>query len=69
MNKMPEPELKKRKSSGKKSFMERMQEQAEAAQKAKAAGGAASAGMSAKDRTRMPGEKGARHTKGKKKRR
>jgi YidC/Oxa1 family membrane protein insertase len=69
MNKMPEPELKKRKNSGKKSFMERMQEQAEAAQKAKAAGGAASAGMSAKDRTRMPGEKGARHTKGKKKRR
>ncbi|MDF1860612.1 MAG: membrane protein insertase YidC [Verrucomicrobiales bacterium] len=69
MNKMPEPELKKRKASGKKSFMERMQEQADAAQKAKAAGGTASGGMSAKDRTRMPGEKGARHTKGKKKRR
>lgn len=65
MNKMPEPELKKRASSGKKSFMQRMQEQAEAAQKAKASGG----GVTSRDRTRMPGEKGDRHTKGKKKRR
>lgn len=69
MNKMPEPELQKKKTSGKKSFMERMQEQAEAAQKAKAAGGSAGGGMTKKDRTRMPGEKGDRHTKGKKKRR
>lgn len=67
MNKMPEPELQKRKDSGKKGFMQRMQEQAEAAQKQRGgSGGGAAAG---KDRTRMPGEKGARHTKGKKKRR
>jgi YidC/Oxa1 family membrane protein insertase len=70
MNKMPEPELKKRAGSGKKSFMQRMQEQAEAAQKAKASGGGGGGGgMTSKDRTRMPGEKGDRHTKGKKKRR
>ncbi|MEM6279913.1 MAG: membrane protein insertase YidC [Verrucomicrobiota bacterium] len=67
-NKMPEPELVKKKNSGKKSFMERMQEQAEAAQKAKQSGGSPG-GVSKKDRTRMPGEKGDRHTKGKKKRR
>jgi len=66
MNKMPEPELKKR-AGGKKSFMQKMQEQAEAAQKAKGSGGGG--GVSSKDRTRMPGEKGDRHTKGKKKRR
>ena len=64
MNKLPEPELKKREGSGKKSFMQRMQEQAEAAQKAK--GGGAIPG---KSRTSMPGEKGERHTKGRKKRR
>ena len=64
MNKLPEPELKKREGSGKKSFMQRMQEQAEAAQKAK--GGGAVPG---KSRTSMPGEKGERHTKGRKKRR
>ncbi|MEM9016276.1 MAG: membrane protein insertase YidC [Verrucomicrobiota bacterium] len=69
MNKMPEPELKKRANSGKKSFMQRMQEQAEAAQKAKASGSTSSPGVTSKDRTRMPGEKGERHTKGKKKRR
>ncbi len=68
MNKMPEPELKKRASNGKKSFMQRMQDQAEAAQKAKASGGGGG-GVTSKDRTRMPGEKGDRHTKGKKKRR
>lgn len=67
MNKMPEPELQKKPTSGKKSFMQRMQEQAEEAQKAKAAGGTGG-GISRKDRTRMPGEKGDRHTKGKKKR-
>jgi len=67
MNKLPEPELKKREGTGKKSFMQRMQEQAEAAQKAKAGGGAA--GVTGKSRTSMLGEKGARHTKGKKKRR
>jgi YidC/Oxa1 family membrane protein insertase len=66
MNKMPEPELKKRKGGGKKSFMQRMQDQAENAQKAKAAGASPAAGA---DRTRMPGEKGARHTKSRKKRR
>ena len=65
MNKLPEPELKKREGGGKKSFMQRMQEQAEAAQKAKASGG----GVTGKSRTAMPGEKGARHTRGKKKRR
>ncbi|MDF1826315.1 MAG: membrane protein insertase YidC [Verrucomicrobiales bacterium] len=69
MNKLPEPELKKKKTSGKKSFMERMQEQAEAAQKAKAEGGGGAGGMTSRDRTKMPGEKGDRHTKGKKKRR
>ena len=68
MNKMPEPELKKKANSGKKGFMARMQEQAEAAQKAKAAGGAPGP-AGAKSRTKMPGEKGDRHTKGKKKRR
>lgn len=66
MNKMPEPELKKRANSGKKSFMERMQEQAEAQQKARGQSGPAAAGPGS--RTKMPGEKGARHTKGKKKR-
>lgn len=69
MNKMPEPELQKKKTSGKKTFMERMQEQAEAAKKAKTDGGTGGGGMTKKDRTRMPGEKGDRHTKGKKKRR
>lgn len=68
MNKMPEPELTKKATSGKKGFMARMQEQAEAAQRAKAAGGGGGGGNS-RDRTKMPGEKGDRHTKGKKKRR
>lgn len=68
MNKMPEPELQKRKSTGKKTFMQRMQEQAEQAQKARASG-APAGGVSAKDRTKMPGEKGERHTKKRKKRR
>ncbi len=66
MNKLPEPELKKRPNSGKKSFMERMQEQAEAQQKARGQSGPAPSGPGS--RTKMPGEKGARHTKGKKKR-
>lgn len=66
MNKMPEPELKKKAVSGKKGFMSRMQDQAAAAQKAKAEGGG---GGGAKSRTKMPGEQGDRHTKGKKKRR
>lgn len=69
MNKMPEPELKKKAKSGKKGFMSRMQDQAEAAQKAKAAGGSAPGPGGAKSRTKMPGEQGDRHTKGKKKRR
>ena len=67
MNKLPEPELQKRKNSGKKGFMERMQEQAAAAQKAREAG-QSPGGTSRKDRTKMPGEKGDRHTKPKKKR-
>jgi YidC/Oxa1 family membrane protein insertase len=67
MNKLPEPELVKRGDSGRKGFMQRMAEQAEAAQKAKAAGGSLPAGPGS--RTKMPGEKGERHTKGKKKRR
>ena len=67
MNKLPEPELQKRKNSGKKGFMERMQEQAAAAQKAREAG-QSPGGASRKDRTKMPGEKGDRHTKPKKKR-
>ncbi len=67
MNKMPEPELKKKTDSGKKGFMAKMQEQAEAAQKAKGSSGGATA--PGKSRTDMPGEQGARHTKGKKKRR
>jgi YidC/Oxa1 family membrane protein insertase len=67
MNKMPEPELVKvAGGSGKPSFMERMQAQAEDAKKAKAEGGAGG-GAFGKSRTQMPGEKGARHTKGKKK--
>jgi len=63
-NKMPEPELEKRKLTGKKSFMQRMQDQAEAARKAKESGGAAPGRAS---RTRLASEKGARHTPGKKK--
>ncbi len=66
-NKMPEPELVKRTGPVKKGFMQRMAEQADAAQKAKAAGGGAPAGPGS--RTKMPGEKGDRHTKGRKKRR
>jgi len=66
MNKLPEPELVKKAGSGKKSFMERMQAQAEAQKKAGGKGGAAPSGPGS--RTKMPGEKGDRHTKGKKKR-
>jgi len=57
MNKLPEPELKKKKlkaGAGGKSFMQRLQEQAEAQQKAKKAG-------------QIAGEKGDRHTKSKSK--
>ena len=67
MNKLPEPELVKRNGTAKRGFLARMADQAEAAQKAKAAGGSAPAGPAS--RTKMPGEKGDRHTKGKKKRR
>ncbi|HRQ89316.1 MAG TPA: YidC/Oxa1 family insertase periplasmic-domain containing protein, partial [Bacteroidia bacterium] len=68
MNKLPEPELVKRGGAGKKGFMQRLAEQAEAAQKEKkAAGGAMPSGPGS--RTKMPGEKGDRHTKGKKKKR
>lgn len=64
MNKMPEPELTKKAVSGKKGFMQRMQDQAEAAKQAK--GSNTPSGPAS--RTKMPGEKGDRHTKGKKKR-
>ncbi len=64
MNKLPEPELVKKAGSGKKGFMQRMQEQAEAAKQAR---GNAPTGPGS--RTKMPGEKGDRHEKGKKKRR
>ena len=66
MNKLPEPELVKRNGPVKRGFMQRMAERAEAAQKAKAEGGAPSGPGS---RTKMPGEKGDRHTKRRKKRR
>lgn len=65
MNKLPEPELVKR-SGGRKGWMQRLAEQAEASQKAKGEGSLPSGPGS---RTKMPGEKGDRHTKGKKKRR
>ncbi len=67
MNKLPEPELVKRQGPARKGFMQRLAAQAEAAQKAKAAGGSLPSGPGS--RTKMPGEKGDRHTKGKKKRR
>ena len=63
-NRLPEPELKEVKGSGKKGFMQRMQEQAEAQQRAKKAGGATGPGQS---RTKLASEKGDRHTKSKKK--
>ena len=68
MNKLPEPELKKKANAGKKGFLARMQEQAEAAQKTRSGGGATSAPGNPASRTKMPGEKGERHTKGKKRR-
>ena len=59
MNKLPEPELKKKKlaegGSGKKGFMQRLQGQAEAQKKAK--------------KNQVSGEKGDRHTPGKSKKR
>jgi YidC/Oxa1 family membrane protein insertase len=67
MNKLPEPELVKRAGSGKKGFLQRMAEQAESAQRAKAAGGSVPGAPGS--RTKLPGEKGDRHTKGRKKKR
>jgi YidC/Oxa1 family membrane protein insertase len=64
MNRLPEPELKKKKRKPGKSFMERMQEQAKAQQAAKSGGGAAPGSA---NRTKLASEKGDRHTKGKKK--
>ncbi len=67
MNRLPEPELTKRTGGSKKGFMQRMAEKAETARKAQAeAGTPANPALS---RTRLPSEKGERHTKGKKKRR
>ena len=60
MNKMPEPELTQKTPSGKKGFMQRMQEQANAAQEAKKNRTTPTGPGS---RTKMPGEKGDRHTK------
>ncbi len=61
MNKLPEPELKKKKGGG---FMAKLQEQAAAQQKAKQSGQAAPAAGA--DRTKLASEKGDRHTKSKK---
>jgi YidC/Oxa1 family membrane protein insertase len=61
MNKLPEPELVKRSGPVKKGFMQRMAEQADAAKKAKESGGVLPSGPGS--RTKMPGEKGDRHTK------
>jgi YidC/Oxa1 family membrane protein insertase len=66
-NKLPEPELTKKAVSNKKGFMQKLQEQAAAAEEARKKGGGAPSGPGS--RTKMPGEKGDRHTKGKKKRR
>ncbi len=63
MNKLPEPELKEKKGGGKKGFMQRMAEQAEA-QKKSGQSGASAPGQS---RTKLASEKGDRHTKSKKK--
>lgn len=65
MNKMPEPELVKRGGGG--GFMQRMAKRAEEAQRARQSGGNLPTGPGS--RTKMPGEKGDRHTKGKRKRR
>ncbi|MCB1237505.1 MAG: membrane protein insertase YidC [Verrucomicrobiae bacterium] len=68
MNKLPEPELKKRKGAagGKKGFFERLQDQAKEQQaraaQSRQAGGSGSGGGS----NRLPGERGERHTKSKK---
>ena len=66
MNRLPEPELKKRKRKNGKSFMERMQEQAAAREKG---GSGGSQAPGAANRTKLASEKGDRHTKGKKKKR
>ncbi len=63
MNKLPEPELKERKGSGKKGFLQRMAEQAEAQKKA----GQSGAPAPGQSRTKLASEKGDRHTKSKKK--
>lgn len=67
MNKLPEPELVKRGGGGGAGFMQRMAKRAEEAQRARQAGGNMPTGPGS--RTKMPGEKGDRHTKGKRKRR
>ncbi len=65
MNKLPEPELVKRGGSGG-GFMQRMAKRAEEAKRSRD-GGSMPTGPGS--RTKMPGEKGDRHTKGKRKRR
>ena len=67
MNKIPEPELKEKELSGKKGFFERLQEQAAEQQKARQGGGGSGPPAPGQDRTKMPGERGERHTKSKRK--
>lgn len=69
MNKLPEPELKKKKRKNGKSFMERLQDQAQAQQAAKNSGGGGAAPAAGADRTKLSSEKGDRHTKSRKKKR
>lgn len=61
MNRLPEPELKKKARAGGKTFLERLQEQA----KTREAGGGAAPLPG--QRTKLAGEKGDRHTKSKRK--
>lgn len=63
MNRLPEPELKKKPRSGGKTLMERLQEQA----KAREQGAAGAAALPGGNRTKLAGEKGDRHTKSKRK--
>lgn len=64
-NKLPEPELVKRKGAAKKGFLQRMAEQAEAAKR----GESPTPVQGPASRTKLPSERGDRHTKSKKKRR
>ena len=63
MNKLPEPELKKKKRPKGGSFLERIQEQAKNRQAPRDGAGAGTSG----GRTKLPSERGDRHTKSKRK--